>query len=857
MPTMTAVAISLALSTFAQSSGDAPCAPTWRMVDRYPLAGFGLTPRAGVMWDPDGASGPREPALLLGFQETEQRYVGPSSHSGVYMLENGRWVNPFPLDLIDVRSMTMWRGELVIAGRVREGGVTSSYRVAVRRGDRWETIPFQASGATQLLEIAGDLYALWGNAVSRWDGQTATDVSPPPSVVEHRIQSFAGKLIAVTYRNAGGNRSTPAAVWIRENEQWRTLVAALPEGTTDVREFNGHLHAAGLFPQPPTLTRFATVARLEADGRWTPVVWHETIERPRFADARLAEYQGRLAVIGSVSLDVPDSKPVPISAVVSPDATIPLGNITSGGFGYLLGGERLFALGNWANLEEPVLKVAEWTGAQWEAPGDGFNAPIWGLHAGQTSLYAAGSFTKVPGARAPRVARWDAASGWSPLGTGLSGAPPGEECRARAVVEIGASVYVGGLFNSAGGTPALNIARWDGVNWWPLGPGLNGEVRALAEFEGDLIAGGKFTGNFNARLGGVARWNGSSWVQMSNGVNGEVLAVEATPLGLVVGGAFRLGDNPSQHAAIWNAGQWRPMGAGPGLPVTALEWFRGEVLAGLAVGQQAERLKRWSGTAWESHPEITLSEPVRAILELDDRLYIATRGFADTVDDDRGMGADDEDAESERTGGGRLRVFSGEPLRSGRSLTPTSETYATGIRALARFGGELHVGGGFAAETRVAMVHARVSPIEPIQTEFAMVSPGPVWPRAAFSHAPTVTGSLPYLGSWIKSVPYDFAIVAVGPVFSIPSVRWSDQGRYQGELWNGCSSSHDLAYLELILMPDFDEDGVISTPDLVYVISRLGQHVGVFGKGAAPYQSTIDLSSISFVLRHFGAARPR
>src|SRR5262245_55766850 len=41
------------------------------------------------------------------------------------------------------------------------------------------------------------------------------------------------------------------------------------------------------------------------------------------------------------------------------------------------------------------------------------------------------------------------------------------------------NLYVGGVFTTAGGVFATNIAKWNGSTWSAIGSGINGEVGAL------------------------------------------------------------------------------------------------------------------------------------------------------------------------------------------------------------------------------------------------------------------------------------------------------------------------------------------------------------------------------------------
>jgi hypothetical protein len=111
---------------------------------------------------------------------------------------------------------------------------------------------------------------------------------------------------------------------------------------------------------------------------------------------------------------------------------------------------------------------------------------------GGPALYAGGVFATAGGAAASNIARWDGTS-WTPLGSGMSGS-----VYALAVADLGSgpALYAGGDFTSAGGLAANRIARWDGAAWSPLDGGTSSTVRALASWDDGsgpaLYVGGPF-----------------------------------------------------------------------------------------------------------------------------------------------------------------------------------------------------------------------------------------------------------------------------------------------------------------------------------------------------------------------------
>ena len=102
--------------------------------------------------------------------------------------------------------------------------------------------------------------------------------------------------------------------------------------------------------------------------------------------------------------------------------------------------------------------IARWNGSIWKEAGAGtFTQNINDLEVYQGELYATGNFTTIGGVVANRIARWNGAS-WSAPGSGLAGSQPNSAGSALFARSDG--LYVGGLFDQAGGVSVANIARW-------------------------------------------------------------------------------------------------------------------------------------------------------------------------------------------------------------------------------------------------------------------------------------------------------------------------------------------------------------------------------------------------------------
>ena len=294
-------------------------------------------------------------------------------------------------------------------------------------------------------------------------------------------------------------------------------------------------------------------------------------------------------------------------------------------------------------------RIAKWDGTQWSPLGSGVNLDVDTLTVydndgdGPTppALYAGGNFTTAGGISANHIAQWDGTS-WSSLGSGIDGGYRDVYALA-AFDDDGAgphppALYAGGSFTTAGGVAALNIARWDGATWSPLGSGAGGIydplVRALAVFDDDedgphppaLYAAGEFTTAGGASAMRIAKWDGANWSPLADGLSSSVHALGVYdddadgphPAALYAGGAFRAsGTLTLENVAKWDGTAWSAVGSGMGIAGYIASVFAfgvfdrdgagaraPELYAGgeftMAGGVKADQIARWDGTAWSS-----------------------------------------------------------------------------------------------------------------------------------------------------------------------------------------------------------------------------------------------------------------
>lgn len=161
-------------------------------------------------------------------------------------------------------------------------------------------------------------------------------------------------------------------------------------------------------------------------------------------------------------------------------------------------------------------------------------------------LYAGGRFLSIDGVPANNIASWDGTT-WEALGSGLTQPSGFAQVITMTVFDDGngPALYAAGSFQTAGGVPALRVAKWDGSSWSAIGAGFNSTVQELTVFDDGSGPALYAAGNFEASNGGIdhiAKWNGSSWEQVLSGANANVFGAIVYDAGegeaLHFGGSF-------------------------------------------------------------------------------------------------------------------------------------------------------------------------------------------------------------------------------------------------------------------------------------------------------------------------------
>ncbi len=237
---------------------------------------------------------------------------------------------------------------------------------------------------------------------------------------------------------------------------------------------------------------------------------------------------------------------------------------------------NLFAGGYFKNAGgKPANGIARWNGKEWEALGNGIPLGyVFAITLDFTgNVYVGGMFTTAGDIEAHGIARWDGSS-WHALRSGMFDLNPKSGWVRTLAIDRFGFLYAGGIFTTDSGGPANYLARWDGNEWSALGEGISGElyltsVNALAtDPRGNLYVGGLFTTAGGVNAENIAKWNGESWssvggIQSSEDIKAGVSSIVVDGGLIYVGGSLTTaGGIPLSGIAKWNGTTWENLGGG-------------------------------------------------------------------------------------------------------------------------------------------------------------------------------------------------------------------------------------------------------------------------------------------------------
>ncbi len=533
--------------------------------------------------------------------------TGPALYAGgastVLRWNGAQWaaVTGAPIGFIEAFAiLDSGSGPVLFAGgRFTVGGVQAN--VAQYKGAAWTIVLPSTSGVAQVESMitfndgsgpslyVGGTFTIAGGApsdyVARWNGASWNPVCT--GLYAGSVWALAGfdagngpELYiggTLTAYDAGGNYvSSGIARWT--GSTWEGIDGGC-NGEVESLAVHDNGHGSALYAGGT----FVTAGGIDVDrvARWDGASWM------------------RLVGLG---LDGP------VSAMLAIDASPQESLVVSGSFSTAGG---VHATG-----------IASWNDTNWSAFGANLDRAPLALtlfdDGSGPSLIAGGAFTSSGGTPLSGITKWTG-SAWAPLGSGVKngGGLPGADVQALATFDDGAGpkLYASGNFAIAGGSRANHIARWDGMNWSPVGSGLNQAARSLCVYDDGggprVYAGGEFTiaGGHAAHF--IAQWDGNAWTPVGSGMDGVVNCLtvydDGTGEALIAGGEFfSAGGTPANHIAKWDGASWKPLGAGFNDFVNAIAVFDDGSGPALYSGgwfdksgtTSISRLARWDGQAW-------------------------------------------------------------------------------------------------------------------------------------------------------------------------------------------------------------------------------------------------------------------
>lgn len=544
-------ALGSVLTSPAQSSGQS-CAGTLLPYDTTVSANGPVL--AWTRWDPDGA-GPRQPLIVLG---------GAFDRVGTSLERVG-------IAVLDPITRTWTQDLLGLTGTTRALLATSQGEVYA----------------------AGEFYDAPGAPIyyaARWNGSAWVHLEQEPDNYVWALAEMSDGSIVIggSFDNVG---SVPASrIARRSGTQWSPMGDGFNSAVRALAQHSdGALYAGGNFDQSGS-------ARTGSLARWVGNAWRPTpipIESgSTLAIAPLAD--GSLAVGGDFTSI--GSLNAPRIARLVEDQWQYMGSFSNRVTGLKLDiDDHLYATGDFT-IGINSNGAARWTGTAWEALRTNYGAisQLGILSPDQWFV----SIRSTPPADAQTGYLRTAPDPFATIPTSTT-----DGTIYNAVRDNRGGCIVSGTFTTIGGVAANRIARWNGVEFSPLGDGLPIAPTSLYVLRnGDIIATGARS-QFNGGFGHLARWDGSTWQFLSFSVNGWLYAATELPSGdIIVGGTISSNSFPLRYVARLDGASLEPFGSDlTGGEVTILRvGIDGNPIAG---GGVTDSIRQWSGTYWRALAE--------------------------------------------------------------------------------------------------------------------------------------------------------------------------------------------------------------------------------------------------------------
>ncbi len=355
-------------------------------------------------------------------------------------------------------------GIVYVGGFFTEAGTSSAYAVASWDGTNWSALTpsggnGSVGGSVNAIAVRGDSVfvggsfptagtspalniAVWDKATGQW---SALDNTPNAEGVDGSVYSIlptatGDVYIAGSFTHAG---TTPANYIVKWNPSagWSALGSGTDGTVYGMAMVSSNLYICGSFTH-------AGGSAANYAAQWNGTTW---------------------SALGT--------------------------GLSTSGRAIVLAGGKIYVGGNFTTAGgNTVNHIASWDGSSWAALGTtpGTDNVVYAIGVrGDTALYAGGTFANAGGSPASGIAKYSiAGDSWSTLSGGV-----GSSNDVRSVVVSGDTIYVGGNFSTAGLLTANSIAVWNvsSKTWSTVGSGTDGGVRAIATgMNEDLYVGGLF-----------------------------------------------------------------------------------------------------------------------------------------------------------------------------------------------------------------------------------------------------------------------------------------------------------------------------------------------------------------------------
>ncbi len=182
-----------------------------------------------------------------------------------------------------------------------------------------------------------------------------------------------------------------------------------------------------------------------------------------------------------------------------------------------------------------LLSINQRLYSQWNDVDSGTNSGIYALYVDTTSdlLYVGGLFNTAGGININSIATWDGTN-WNSFGNNAAFSSPGV---IFSVLKFNGEIVVAGKFEFIGSTRVNNIAKWNGTSWEALGDGFDDSVSDIIVYKGELYACGMFFYSGSDTVRCFAKWNGTKWITLTHLI-GYALTMTEYDGKLIVGGGF-------------------------------------------------------------------------------------------------------------------------------------------------------------------------------------------------------------------------------------------------------------------------------------------------------------------------------